>query len=267
MPPTLAEFMHAFDTYSNHIVRNERDVRENGHRGRLPPICFGDPWDEDFAAAYQALSPYLSKVCKVRYFAVPPGLAFHATPIKAETACEALMIFLNPPEELHGEPGVLDSTEYKALKAAAMAELTGLARSKNATDRQKTELPTRNRKPKDPLALSDNGTVLLAYLMKSHQCNTAEPIYTPVGNQEFIAEQLSTRAKEWNQSGVSRAMDELLSDIRGFDHLGAMTRYRRLCDARQICTVLMKICLKPLRKGMSRELGVEDIDQFEDRRF
>lgn len=140
------DFMIVIDTITRYIEQAEREIRENAHRGRIPPICFGDPWDEGFASAYQALSPYLSRFRKQRYFPVPPGLAYCPTPIKAETALQAQMFFLNPTAELFGEPGVLDTAEYKAIKASGMRELQELARRNGMASQQDAAKSSRSRK-------------------------------------------------------------------------------------------------------------------------
>ena len=120
---SLNGFANAIDRFWILVERMERDVRENSHRGRLPPCCMGDPWDEEFAQAYELLAPHLKRYRRPRYFQVPADLAFFHGPLRVETAHQALMFFLNPAGELYGEAGVLDSPEYVAIKEAAMAEL------------------------------------------------------------------------------------------------------------------------------------------------
>ena len=58
-----------------------------------------------------------------------------------------------------------------------------------------------------------------------------------------------------------------MKDVRRFDHLTATTRHKRLCEAREICSVLMPMSLKPLRKGLTREFGLDGFDQFHNRGF
>lgn len=123
MKKSLNVFANAVDRFWNLVERQERDVRENSHRGRLPPSCLGDPWDEDFAEAYEVLAVHLKRYRRPRYFQVPADLAFFHGPLRVETAHQALMFFLNPAGELYGEIGVFDSPEYIAIKEAAMAEL------------------------------------------------------------------------------------------------------------------------------------------------
>lgn len=261
------DFMIAFDTFSSYVERAEREIRENAHRGRIPPICFGDPWDEGFASAYQALSPYLSKFRKQRYFPVPLGLAHCPTPIKAETALQALMFLLNPAAELFGEPGVLDTAEYKAIKASGMKELQELARRNGVTNQQEATKSIRSRKTRGSDSLSDYGEVLLAFLSKWHGMNTDEPNFTDAGTQKVIAKQLSTQKMPWSTSRVNRTMRELFANVRGFDPSDPMESYRQLCRKRDICSVLIHISLKPLQKGLMREFGSEDLSQFSDRGY
>jgi hypothetical protein len=87
----------------------------------LPPLCYGDPWDEDFALAFEAIRPYLRKFRRDRFFPVPAGLPFG--PLRAKFGHEALMYCLNPSRELYGFGWFLDTSEYRAIKAEAMSEL------------------------------------------------------------------------------------------------------------------------------------------------
>lgn len=267
MTPQRDDFVQRFDGFWSHVKKHERDVRENGHLGRIPPDCHGDDWDDEFAAEYELLRPYLKTFSEERFYQTPPGIACCAMPITAETAHQALMFFLNPSIDLHGEAGVLDSAEYKAIKAAAMLELAQMEQTLTKRKRSKSIPSTRNRRSKDFQELSDDAKVLLSFLMAWHKCKTDGPNFTAVKNQGVIAQGLSNRVKIWNQTRVSRTMSELMKDVRRFDHLKATTRYKRLCEAREICSVLIQISLKPLRKGLTREFGLENLDQFHNRGF
>jgi hypothetical protein len=120
---SLNIFTNAVNLFWSFVATFELDIRQNGHRGRMPPCCLDDPWNEEFAQAYELLAQHLKRFRQLRYFKVPAGLAFFQMPLLAETAHQALMFFLNPAFGLYGEMGVLDSPEYIAIKEAAMAEL------------------------------------------------------------------------------------------------------------------------------------------------
>jgi hypothetical protein len=117
------DFIHDFDEFWERVGKAEVDIRLNAHLGRLPPCCIGDPWDEDFAASYKRIRPLLLKFRRHRFFSVPAGLMFFPGPLRAETAHQAIMFYLNPPRELYGEAHALDSQEYIEMKREAMEEL------------------------------------------------------------------------------------------------------------------------------------------------
>lgn len=224
------EFSEAFEKFWMYVERAERQVRENEHRGRLPPICQGDPWDEGFAAAYERLVPYLRKFRKERFYPVQSGLAFRAAPIAAQTAHQALMFFLNPPDELFGETGVLDASEYSVIKAAAIAELQDRDTMRmNRNDRRK-KLVSRRRQGVNEGEFSDAAFCLLAFLMRQHGCNADVASFEAVEQSE-IADVLRGEDAPWYQSKVSRAMAELMQAIDSRDQRKAMVRYRRLCES------------------------------------
>lgn len=125
----------------------------------------------------------------------------------------------------------------------------------------------RNRRSQNPQGFSDDAEVLLAFLIAQHKYHTDEQNFTSVGTNAWIAKQLSERGKLWDATRVSRAMTELMKAVRGFENLQAKTRYRRFCDSGQICNVLALISMKPIQKGLNRESGVDDLDQFQDRGF
>lgn len=194
MKQKTAEFVNVFDQYWTYVERAERDIRQNGHLGRLPPICHGDPWDEQFAAACDAVHPYLSKFRKERYYAVPAGLAFRSGPIKAITAHQALMFFLNRPDELYGEKGVLDSTEYKTIKEAAIAEL-----------KQRDEVRVTRTQPRCSRSALQRSQVidLRAYLLDYHF-----PKGLPVRDKPLLQKSIEKHFN-WSQGKVSKIMRKL----------------------------------------------------------
>ncbi len=209
-------FTQTCGAFWNKVQKAEQDIRENGHVGRLPPICFGDPWDAEFAQAYDAVRPHLSKFRKERYYRVPSGLAFRPSPLKAETAHQALMFFLNRPDELYGEKGVLDSPEYKAIKEAAMLEL-----------QQRDEIRiSKNRRPSSSSSAKQRSSIieLRAFLIDHH---------FPKG-RPFQKETLPCEAIEqefgWSQGTVSKKMTTL------FKLAGGMTAYTALFEDKETST-------------------------------
>lgn len=279
--PSLA-LVEAFERFWTHVGRAERDIRANGHSGRLPPICFGDSWDDDFAHAYQQIHTFLQQFWHQQCYVVPPGLAFRPIPLCAATAHEALMFFLNKPDELFGERGVLDSVEYRRIKADAMKEWEILAneathlpgeRLRDSTKMEECKIlankPSLEEEPEKTIKrrikrsgreFTEDDVLLHAFLLEWHRCNTDEPNSTPVGNQPFIAEKLGKSVQGWNPPRVSRTMKRLMEGARGLGHLGPMRAYHRLCDTEQICGYLTNLLLKMGRKGFEREFQVENLD-------
>lgn len=117
------EFLCAVESFFQFVSAAEQDVIQNAHRGRLPPACFGDPWNEDFVEAYAKLRPWLRPWRTNRLYPVSAGLMFCNRPISSESGCQALMFFLNPSEQLHGEVAVLDTPEYHRIKTDAIKEI------------------------------------------------------------------------------------------------------------------------------------------------
>lgn len=191
----LNGFANAVDRFWILVERMERDVRENSHRGRLPPCCMGDPWDEECAQAYELLAPHLKRYRRPRYFQVPADLAFFHGPLRVETAHQALMFFLNPAGELYGEMGVLDSPEYIAIKKAAMAEL-----EQHQAARLKAK--AKPKCPKDAKTLVEL-IELKAHLWDHHFRKHGKECLTTFG-QEEIARHFS-----WSQPTTSRRMQVL----------------------------------------------------------
>jgi hypothetical protein len=198
----------ALETFLNFIEKSERNIRLDGYRGRLPPDFKGDYWDEEFAAAYQAIGPFLKGYRKVRYFAVPSGLAFCPTPIKAETACQALMYLLNPPEELFGETGILDTDAYKAIKAAAILEIQ--QRDEARTSRVRNSSCSRAAKTNSQL-------IDLRGLLLDHHIPKGKPLKIRTLTSAEIEAHFG-----WSQSTVSRRMSKLFKTRKGMSAYAAV---------------------------------------------
>ena len=203
-----ARFTKEFEYFWSHVANAERDIRENGHLGRLSPICFGDPWDEDFAAALQAIIPHFRKFRKMRFYFIPVGLMFRPSPIMADSAHEALMFFLNSPSELYGEKGVLDSAEYLTIKAAAMAELQELSAASIAPTRTSSCSRSARRRSE----LTD-----LRGLLLDHHLPEGKPFQIRTLTSAEIEAHFS-----WSQSKVSRRMSELFKNRNGMKAYGAV---------------------------------------------
>ena len=208
MNKSQALFTNAVNEFWSFVERAERDVRENSHLGRLPPCCAGDPWDETFAKAYEALAPYLKRFRRIRYFQIPAGLAFFYGPLGVESAHQALMFFLNPVGELYGEQGVLDSTEYIAIKEAAMAELE---------KRQQAQLKAKGR----PKCTKDSKTVSELTDLKAHLRD-----HLLSGRDEAPPKALKLRDIQdhfgWSQAKVTRRMQTLFKSPKAMDSYNAI---------------------------------------------
>ena len=133
------------------------------------------------------------------------------TPFKAETALQALMFFLNPATELYGEAGVLDSAEYKAIKAAAMLEFQRRDDARVA----KTRISACSRKAKTKSQL-----VELRGVIFDHHFPKGKP---------FRKEPLKSKELEvlfgWSQTTVNNKMKILFKGQTG------MTAYAAVFDS------------------------------------
>jgi hypothetical protein len=203
-------FLDVFDTFWDHVQRAEQDVWENGHRGPLPPICSGDPWDEEFAAAYEEIQPYLRRFKRDRFFPVPAGLPFRPRPIRAETAHQAIMFFLNKPDELYGDIKALDSPEYLAIKEEAKEELKQRDKSRRVPRRTKDLKCSISAKIRSELI------ELRGYLWEYHFPLNGDHVLKPLTIRELKAE------FGWSQSTVTRRMQDF------FHCNAAMAAYARL---------------------------------------
>lgn len=291
----------SINNFWSEIRRRERDIEENGHRPC--PWDVDDRWDFELEDAYEAIHPLLVCISKPQIFFAVSSLLHLRGPFAADNAHQGLMLQHNPQGAMFGGPSHLGSENYLRLRKLGETEVERLGRMDAIpvavpikprvgcevwnedfvpgweVPTKSTDLPdavveviekpipsNRNRRSKDPQGFSDDAVVFLAFLMELHKCYTGKPNFTPAENQTWIAQQLSTRGKVWNATRVSRAMGELMHDVKRFGHLKATTRYRRLCEAEEICDELIQISLKPLKNGL-KALGVENLDQFQARGF
>jgi len=259
--PRTRDFVHDFTDFWDRVAKAEADIRQNAHSGRLPPCCIGDPWDEDFAASYERIRPLLKKFQRHRFFSVPPGLMFFPGPIKAETALQAVMIFLNPPGELYGEARALDSYEYVEMKREGMAEQhdRDVARLKRPVKRSAS-------KASDSKDMS-RWEFLVFHLLKSHhKIDSDTPVDEPFGTQGQIIDAFRNERSQstTSQSTISRAFRMLFDEsIDGLRHLRPMSRYKWLCDEKLICKYLQRIERTMFREDF-RDRNIGDFDGFSD---
>jgi len=205
---SLNIFTNAVDAFWRFVARMELDIRQNAHRGRMPPCCLNDPWDEEFAQAYELLALHLKRFRRLRYFKVPAGLAFFQFPLWAETAHQALMFFLNPAFGLYGEMGVLDSPEYIAIKEAAMAELE---------QHQAARLKAKAK----PKCSKEAKTLVELIELNAHLWDHHFPKGKPACNITFGLEDLKKHFG-WSKSTVTRRMQVLFKSADAMDSYNAV---------------------------------------------
>jgi hypothetical protein len=112
----------AFTAFWDHIRRAEEDVRQNWYRGHPTPDAIGDPWDDDFAVAYDAVHLALGPFVRTRMVIVPHDIPL-VNAYSADTWHQALMFFLNPPHHIYGSEKAFKSPEYLRIKDGALREL------------------------------------------------------------------------------------------------------------------------------------------------
>ena len=220
-----------FESFWDYVRRAEADIAINGHKGCPPPDPVGDPWDDDFAAAYEAIKPFLRRLRQEHVFLPPSGMTWRPAPLCTDTAHQALMWFLNPPKEVYGHPGLLESPEYLAIKTTAMEErrLRAEARADAAKQPKTPRGPTK-----------DKLRILIPFLLVHHEKHGVKPLTVTE-----IAESLTKDVGAgWSQPSVSRAMGLLFPE-------GGMAHYERLCLSGAI-----------LKKGILKRYadGTADVD-------
>ena len=202
MSDILRGYPEKAEVYWDFARRAKLSIRENCHKGRIPPDCGGDYWDEDFAKAYDDIKPFLRKNRKGCFWATAAGLAFFSGPIKAETAHQALMFYLNAPEKLYGERDALESPEFIAIESAASNELMQVEKSRHLKVAKK---------PYSPSAKKRTELIeLRAFIMDRHfpfHGNTVE--LSPCKAKDIMKE------FGWSQSKVSRYMSIIFKNKSG----------------------------------------------------
>lgn len=208
MNKSRTRFLHDLNTFLAFIRGAETVIRENAWHPRMPPCTEERYWNDSFAQSYEALRPYLNSVKNERLFAVPSGIQNCPTSFLAETAVEAWMFFLNPPEVLFGEASVLSSSAYLAIKSEAMGELHTveagqLSHQKSNASSQKA------RRTAEVIALN-------AHLLDHHF-----PKGGAVQTRTLSSKELKSRFG-WSQSKVSRRMAQLFDARNGMEVYNAV---------------------------------------------
>ena len=224
-----------FEAFWDFVRRAEADIAINGHKGCPPPDPVGDPWDDEFAAAYKAITPFLRRLQKKQVFPPPLGMPWRAKPIATDTAHQALMEFLNPTKEVFGHPGVLETSEYLAIKAAAIEE-----RRLRAEIREQAA-----KKPKAPRSSTKSkAQLLIAFLVSYHLHQKSGPVTAPLTQKQISKTMTETMGKGWSQPRVHDLIEQVFRK-------GGMAEYKRVCLSGAI-----------IRKGILKryEDGTADID-------
>lgn len=192
------EMIDAFDAFWSQVRQAERFIEEYGHTGWRP--AYRDFRSGPLERAYEGIRTHLDALVRLRFVRTPVAVQ-GLDPYPAETAHQALMFFLNPPQNLFGSPGVLGSPEYQSLKRDAQDELARLE-----SPRPKAARRGRRRSPKKgprPSRRNIDARTLVGLLMEHHfspdRASAVEPL-----QQKQIAKELG-----WDQSRVSRAFKEL----------------------------------------------------------
>jgi PHD/YefM family antitoxin component YafN of YafNO toxin-antitoxin module len=209
--------LEAFERFWDHVSRAEQEIRENPCS--LSPANRGDPLektDEEFLQAYKKIKPHLAKFRRKRLFFPPTGLMLRSGPYHAETAHEALMLFLIKPNE-YESAYVLSSQEYLSIKEEAQAELKN---RQEALEKSAAKL----RKTADQMAREerDRGTllrVILDHMLKSSREDHPKPLIW-----KELQDRLPKDPDPWCQSRITRTMAKLLDAPR----TKGMTTYREL---------------------------------------
>lgn len=104
----------------------ERQIHENSHRPCQLDV--EDIWNCELEDAYEAIHPILVCISKPRLFNGVSLLPHLRGPFEADNAHQALMFQLNPEEAMYGDPSILKSSEYQAIRKQAEAEVEMLAK-------------------------------------------------------------------------------------------------------------------------------------------
>ena len=132
------EERHAFEQFWRLVQLNEEYVLQYAN---APCPDAGERWDEELATAYERIKPILQPLAKNRFFSGPPGLIGQTGPFMAETAHQALMFLLNPPEVLFWHIEVLSGPEYLEIRKEAEEELRQIQNRTVAGSAEKRGIP------------------------------------------------------------------------------------------------------------------------------
>jgi hypothetical protein len=119
-PSDENKLVETFDRFWTEVDRAEHFVHQHGHLDWQPH--YRDYENRPLLLAYDAVEPFLRRLSRNRLVQVPHE-ARGMNPYEAANAHQALMIFLNPPEALFGQVGLLRSAEYLEIKREAYEEL------------------------------------------------------------------------------------------------------------------------------------------------
>jgi hypothetical protein len=213
--------LQAFGRFWDFVRRAELDLREHSHRGHPPPDVDSEPWDQDFADAYTAIRRFLAKFRQKRTFFPPLRIPLRSTPYEAETAHEALMVFLNKPDQLYGSAKALDSKEYLDIKAEAMEERRLRQAFKEELAKKRVRAAVIKEAQSDLL-------VFVSFLAEHHFPARGEPVAEPLTQKKI------GKALNWAQARVSRCFRRWFKSNRG------MSVYRRHCQTGEITRGFLK---------------------------
>ncbi len=208
----------AFIAFWDHVRRAEEDVRKNWYRGHPTPDVIGDPWDQDFANAYDAIHPSLQPFVWTRMVLVPPGIPL-LNPYSAENWHQALMFFLNPPHQIYGSETAFKSPEYQRIKSGALRELSLLESTNEYVDEKilKADAPkgAKGTKSRSERIQQEIRRLRLA-IFEYHFPHGKDPVREPLTIEQILDLLPDLR---WSQPTASRRMAALFK--------GGMSTYER----------------------------------------
>lgn len=160
-------------------------------------------------------------------------------------------------------PEVISSSLSKPLLYASHNALNWLLDRSDGGEQHRNRREDARKKD----ILSQDGDELLTFLVHHHRCkpgSKCEQLCVPIPNQAVMAEMINrwTNTSKWNQSRVSRALGEVLSNVKSFDFVKTGHRYKRLCHEGIICRELLFVQAEQLAPRIRQELQVEDMDRF-----
>jgi hypothetical protein len=227
MNPTRRR-MDGLELFWNYITETEKFLVAHHHMGFDPDA--GDNWQKPFEAAFSRIKPCLQAVAKSRPLYLPIEALGRCPVTIADSAHEALFLYLNPREALFGLTEVLASDEYRDLKKMAGKELEEI----------RAKMPKRKMR----FGVRNDALILAAALVRLHQIDSDSPVNGPF-SQEEIGNSLG-----WCQSKVSRRMRKLFPS--------GMSGYRMACRS----GILRKGFFRRLENG---QLDVDGIHADQDR--